>query len=387
MAVTTRVAILGSTGSIGRQTLAVIDQFPDLFTVVGLAAGNNVDLLTKQARRYRPRLVSSGSNDSFPHLDFAEHIPGQEGLAAVATMSDADIVVAATSGHSAIEPTLAAIRAGKRIALANKEAIVCAGALITAEAQARGVEIHPVDSEHSAIWQCLMARRDEDPVERVTLTASGGALRNIAADQLAHVTVDQALAHPNWRMGPKVTIDSATLMNKGLEVIEAHWLFGLDYNQIDVVIHPQSIVHSLVTFVDGSIIAQLGVPDMRLPIQYALTYPHRMPAPDRHLDLVEVGLLEFSSPDHRRFPGLQLARDAGVAGDTYPTVLSGADEVAVDAFLEGRIGFLDIIRVVEQVLDQHSPESGPLTLERISTAYHWTRSRAAEIVARGTLDR
>jgi 1-deoxy-D-xylulose-5-phosphate reductoisomerase len=384
---TTRVAILGSTGSIGRQTLAVIEDFPELFAVVGLAAGNNVDLLEQQARRYRPRLVSTGADSSFPKLEFAEHVPGQEGLAAVATMPDADIVVAATSGHSAIEPTLAAIRAGKRIALANKEAIVCAGALITSEAKTHGVEIRPVDSEHSAIWQCLMARHDDDPVKRVTLTASGGALRDVAHDELAHVTVDQALAHPNWRMGPKVTIDSATLMNKGLEVIEAHWLFDLGYDQIDVVIHPQSIVHSLVTFVDGSIIAQLGVPDMRLPIQYALTYPHRMPAPDRHLDLLGVGLLEFFSPDHRRFPGLRLAREAGVAGDTYPTVLSGADEVAVDAFLEGRIGFLDIIRVVEQVLDQHTPEPGPLTLERISAAYDWTRSRASEIVARGSRNR
>ena len=352
---TTRIAVLGSTGSIGRQTLAVVDQYPDQFAVVALAAGQNVGLLNEQAARYRPALVSVSRPEDRAAVcaPGAEVLTGDDGLNAVATHPDADIVVIATSGHQAIGPTLAAISRGKTIALANKEVIVCAGELVMDAVRRHGVELRPIDSEHSAIWQCLQGRRGLSEVAKVTLTASGGPFRTLAADALARVTIDQALAHPTWQMGHKVTIDSATLMNKGLEVIEAHWLFDLPYDTIDVVIHPQSVVHSLVTLVDGSVIAQLGVQDMRLPIQYALSFPERLPAPHLALDLTALPNLEFAPPDLERFPALRIAAEAGRMGKTYPAALSAADEVAVQVFLAGTIGFTEITAAVRAVLDRH----------------------------------
>lgn len=375
---TTRLAILGSTGSIGRQTLDVVREHRDHFDVVALAAGDNLDVLAAQVKEFQPRLVSTlqpCDEDRFPGCHC---VCSEDGLLEVATTGDADIVVVATTGHSAIKPTLAAVRAGKQVALANKEVVVCAGELLMGAAREAGVAIRPVDSEHSAIWQCLLGERGPRRPERITLTASGGALRTLPAVQLPHVTVEQALAHPNWTMGPKVTIDSATLMNKGLEVIEAHWLFDMPYDQLDVVIHPQSIIHSLVTFADGSTLAQLGIPDMRIPIQYALTYPDRLPAPGRHLNLAEMGPLEFSAPDRERYPALDLAYAAGRAGGTYPTVLSASDEVAVEAFLAGDITYGQLIDTVQAVLDIHRPEPGALSLEMIDRADSWARSEADE---------
>ncbi len=381
MDVTRRIALLGSTGSIGRQTLEVVLSLPDEFEIVALAAGNNHQILCQQISRFKPRFVSCECNidtKMFPTVEFSS---GIDGLIAAATHPDVDIVVVATSGHAAILPTLRAIQQGKIIALANKEVIVCAGGVIIPEARRRGVEIRPVDSEHSAVWQCLNSPRITDDVAKVTLTASGGPFLDFPIDALDSVTVEQALRHPNWSMGSKITIDSATLMNKGLEVIEAHWLFDVPYEQIDVVIHPQSIVHSLVSFTDGSVLAQMGVHDMRVPIQHALTYPRRVPAPQHRLDIAQLGKLEFSAPDLARFPALRLAREAGLSGGTYPTVLSGADEVAVEAFLAGEIAFTRIPEVVEEVLDRHIAPSGGLDLERISVADRWTRDVARQIIA------
>lgn len=378
---TIRLAILGSTGSIGRQTLDVVRQLPDHFSVVALAAGANLDLLEKQVREFRPSLVSTGQPTDSTRFSPCEVLCQDEGLDAVATHPDADIVVIATTGHSAIAPTLNALNAGKEIALANKEVVVCAGELLIPTADQAGIEIRPVDSEHSAIWQCLKATGTTDDIQAITLTASGGALRDVPLEDLASVTADQALAHPNWVMGAKVTIDSATLMNKGLEVIEAHWLFRTGFDHLDVVIHPQSLIHSMVTYIDGSTLAQLGIPDMRVPIQYALSYPNRIAAPDRHLDLARIGTLEFREPDRERFPALELACHAGKSGSTYPTVLSAVDEIAVNAFLQNRIAFGTITQLVEKVLSEHTPESSTVSLETIYAADEWARARAREIIA------
>ncbi len=379
---TTRLAILGSTGSIGSQTLDVVRSLPEYFSVVALAAGSNLDLLDEQVREFKPTTVSTSTPCEPSRFSGCDVVCEDEGLMAVATHPDADIVVVATTGHSAIVPTLKALEAGKEVALANKEVVVCAGELLIPAADAAGIEIRPIDSEHSAIWQCLKSRGTTDDVQAITLTASGGALRDLPIAQLPDVTAEQALAHPNWVMGAKVTIDSATLMNKGLEVIEAHWLFRTDYDRIDVVVHPQSLIHSMVTYCDGSTMAQLGIPDMRVPIQYALSYPERLPAPDRHLNLAEMGTLEFRKPDEQRFPALSLAYQAGRAGSTYPTVLSAVDEVAVDAFLAGQIRFGQITALIHEILDLHHPDSGRLTLEAIHEADDWARSRAAEMIQR-----
>lgn len=373
---TTALAILGSTGSVGRQTLDVVREHPDRFRVAGLAAGGNLSVLAEQVREFSPTVVSTGEQCDADLFAPCRALFSDDGLLEIATLDEADIVVVATSGHSAIKPTLAALQAGKQVALANKEVVVCAGEILMGASRESGIDIRPVDSEHSAIWQCLAGRHSDRDVARITLTASGGALRHLRIDQLQDVTVEQAMAHPNWAMGAKITIDSASLMNKGLEVIEAHWLFDIPYGALDVVIHPQSIVHSMVTFTDGSTLAQLGVHDMRLPIQYALTYPERVPAPNRHLDLTEMGVLEFSPPDLDRFPALRLARRAGEAGSTYTTVLSAADEVAVQAFLDHRIRFGEITNLVEATLEQHRPSSGPLTLDAIDEADHWARRTA-----------
>lgn len=383
----TRLAILGSTGSIGRQTLDVVAAHPERFDVVALAAGSNIRVLQEQIDQFRPRLISVARPEDRPHVRAPSVLVGLEGLLAVATVPEVDIVVIATAGHSAIQPTLAAITAGKTIALANKEAIVCAGEIIVAEAQRRGVQIRPIDSEHSALWQCLSVPHRREEIERVVLTASGGPFREASLEQLRSVTAAEALAHPVWKMGSKITVDSATLMNKGLELIEAHWLFGLTLDQIDVVIHPQCVVHALVSFCDGSTVAQLASPDMRLPIQYALSYPERLHARVPRLDLAKLGELEFRPPDLERFPALQLAREAGQAGGTYPTVLSSADEVAVQAFLHGDIGFLDIPIVVRDVLERHQAPRGPLTLEQVFEADAWARAEARRRIASARVQR
>ncbi|HEY7035934.1 MAG TPA: 1-deoxy-D-xylulose-5-phosphate reductoisomerase [Thermomicrobiales bacterium] len=375
------VAVLGSTGSIGRQTLDVIGRMPERFRVVALAAGSKHDLLAEQVRLFQPDVVACDTCHA-EAVDAIEtgFLSGEDGLIAAATHPAAEIVVVATSGHAAIVPTYRAIEAGKTIALANKETIVCAGELIMPLAARHGVEIRPVDSEHSAIWQALGVPKRDD-VARLILTASGGPFRTTPREKLAAVTAQEALAHPTWQMGGKITIDSATLMNKGLEVIEAHWLFSVPYDNIDVLVHPESIVHSIVEFADGGQIAQLSLPDMRLPIQYALTYPEHAGSPCRRLELAEVGTLRFERPDLERFPALVLARKAGEQGLTYPTVLSAADEIAVEAFQAGKIGFLDIARIVERVLEAHSA-SALTEVGDVFEAEAWARRTAAEFVKR-----
>jgi 1-deoxy-D-xylulose-5-phosphate reductoisomerase len=354
------VTVLGATGSIGRRTLELLAAFPEAFRVGGLAArGSNVDLLAEQVRVHRPQAVALLDPAAVDPLAARlpspqpELLSGPAGLAAVAAEVPADMVVAALVGAAGLVPTLAAIRAGRTIALANKEPLVMAGSLITRAAQDHGVRILPVDSEHSAIFQCLDgAPRAE--VRRLILTASGGPFRGWSREALETVSVEQALRHPTWRMGAKITIDSATLMNKGLEIIEAHWLFGISFDRIDVIVHPQSIVHSMVEFVDRSVLAQLGMPDMGIPILYALTYPERLPCPAPALDLVRLGTLTFEPPDESAFPCLRLARRAGRTGGAAPLVLNAANEAAVAGFLDGRCGFMDIARLIEDALDAHA---------------------------------
>ena len=376
----TGVAILGSTGSVGRQTLDVIDSHRDQFRVVSLATRASSDLFREQVARYNPALISVAETPGNNFPPDVEVVTGDDALVSASVHPDVDIVVVATSGHAAILPTMRAIEQGKTIALANKETLVCAGEIIIPLAVKHGVQIRPVDSEHSAIWQALGSSPTHE-VRKIVLTASGGPLRSTPASQLASVTPEQALAHPTWRMGPKITIDSATLMNKGLEVIEAHWLFGIEYERISVVVHPESHIHSLVEFNDGSLIAQLGTADMRGPIQYALTYPARLSAPARHFDLVTAGCFHFEQPDEIRFPALRLAREAGMAGKTFPTVLSAADDEAVAAFLAGRIRFTAIPDVVERALTRHQPEQ-ETTIEAIVVADRWARESALSDIAR-----
>jgi 1-deoxy-D-xylulose-5-phosphate reductoisomerase len=372
------IAVLGSTGSVGTQTLDVIAAHAEHFRVVALAARHDTPLLREQILRYHPDLVALQQHPSEDFPQVAELVCGPDALQAAATANVADIVVVATSGHDAILPTISAIKAGKIICLANKETLVCAGEIIMPLVQQYGTSLRPVDSEHSAIWQALQGSRRGD-VARLIITASGGPFRTLSADALASVTAKDALAHPTWAMGAKITIDSATLMNKGLEVIEAHWLFEMPYEQIDVVVHPESIIHSIVEYVDGSQLAQLGLPDMRTPIQYALSYPGRLPRGGDRLHLEQVGALHFMQPDRERFPCLNLARDAGIAGHTYPTVLSAADDVAVAAFLDGRISFPDIPAIIANVVESHDPESD-VTVETILAADHWARDAAATVV-------
>lgn len=372
------VAILGSTGSVGRQVLDVIDALPDRFRVVALAARGRSPLFQQQVSRYRPEVAAVADQEGPDPIGAGALVTSTEGLVAAATHPEVDIVVVATSGHDAISPTIRAIELGKTIALANKETLVCAGEIIMPLAAASKTVIRPVDSEHSAIWQAI-GTSSPDEISRLLLTASGGPFRTMSMAEMAGVTARQALAHPTWSMGGKITVDSATLMNKGLEVIEAHWLFGMPYDKIDVVVHPDSVVHSIVEFVDGSQIAQLGLPDMRVPIQYALTYPERLPRQGKRLDLATIGALRFEQPDEDRFPALRLARQAGLAGGTYPTVLSAADDEAVAAFLEDVIAFTDVAGIVSDVLDRHTP-SGPLTLDAICAADQWARGTARDII-------
>jgi 1-deoxy-D-xylulose-5-phosphate reductoisomerase len=370
-----RVAILGSTGSVGRSTLDVVGAHPDRFELVALAAGQNADALERQIERARPRFASL-SNGTLQRSD-VEIVDGTSALSDIATHPDVDIVVVATNGHAAIQPTIDALLAGKVVALANKETIVAAGEIVMPIAQSHPGALRPVDSEHSAVWQCLGSdHAASDRVRRLILTGSGGPFRGWTKDQLQTVTPADALQHPNWEMGAKITIDSATLMNKGLEVIEAHWLFGCPLERIDVVIHPQSLVHSMVEFADGAIMAQLGSHDMRLPIQYALTWPDRIPAPGRHLDVLALSRLDFEAPDHAVFPLLSLAREAVLRGSTFPTVLSAADTVAVDAFLGGDLPFVGIAEVIDETLNAHVPDSGPLTIEAITEADDWASGYA-----------
>ncbi|MBX3070165.1 MAG: 1-deoxy-D-xylulose-5-phosphate reductoisomerase [Thermomicrobiales bacterium] len=375
------VSILGSTGSIGTQTLDVIAHLAPAFDVVALAASSNTALLSEQASRFNPQLVvcAMGNGESLSLPEDCLALEGAEGLLAAATHPDVDILVVATAGHSAIEPTIEAIKLGKTIALANKEALVCAADLILPLARQHGVTIHPIDSEHSAIWQSL--DNGHSAVQRLILTASGGPFLDWPLDRIPSASVEDALGHPTWSMGAKITIDSATMMNKGLEVIEAHSLFGVPYEQIDVLIHPESIIHSMVAFADGSQIAQLSWPDMRLPIQYALTYPHHIASPCRQLDLAEAGALTFRAVEPERFPALDLARQCGIGGQTYPTVLSAADEVAVAAFLAERIGFGDIVPVVRSVIDAHQAIDIN-ELGDVLAADAWSRELAEQLIAR-----
>lgn len=374
------VALLGSTGSVGRQTLDVVDAHRERFRIVSLAARTASGRFQDQVARYRPLLSATFEPGTLQDAADSLYLTGASAMIEAATHPAVDIVVVATSGHAAIEPTIHAIEANKTIALANKETLVCAGAIIMPLARSHNVEIRPVDSEHSAVWQAL-GHATPDRVRRVILTASGGPFRTTPIEQLASVTVQDALAHPTWSMGGKISIDSATMMNKGLEIIEAHWLFGIPYDRIEVVIHPESIVHSLVEFRDGSQIAQLGLPDMRLPIQYALAYPERLPSGAPPLRLSDVGSLHFAAPDEERFPLLRLAREAGIAGHTYPTVLSAADEVAVESFLAGAVRFVDIPVIVDRVLGAHDP-SAVVSAESIAAADAWARIAARDAIAR-----
>ncbi|MBI3767611.1 MAG: 1-deoxy-D-xylulose-5-phosphate reductoisomerase [Deltaproteobacteria bacterium] len=378
------LALLGATGSVGVSTLALVERFPDRFRVVALAAGRNVELLAAQVRRHEPELVSVADETCAAELrarvpGYAGRIlAGQEGPLAVATHPRADIVLSALVGALGLEPTLAAIESGKDVALANKEVLVVAGALVTHAARARGVRILPVDSEHNAIFQALHGHNLVE-VRRLILTASGGPfLRHTNAD-LARVTRADALKHPTWKMGPKITIDSATLMNKGLEVIEAHWLFDVAPERIDVVIHPQSIIHSMVEYIDGSVLSQMAVPDMTIPIAYALAYPDRLPLTHlRTLDLPTAGELTFVAPDRNRFPCLDLAYRALRAGDTMPAVLNAANEVAVERFLAEELGYRDIPAVVAAVMDAHAPVPAA-DLAALLAADRWARETARRV--------
>jgi 1-deoxy-D-xylulose-5-phosphate reductoisomerase len=380
-----RLAVLGSTGSVGEQTLSVVEEFPERYRAVALAAGRNVEKLAHQVRRFRPELVSvadaAGAEELRRRLGGLELeiAVGAGGLDAVA-VHEADLVVAGLVGAVGLRPTLAAIRAGRSVALANKEVMVMAGALVLREVQARGVALLPVDSEHSAIFQCLSGQRRED-LARLVLTCSGGPFRSWPENEIERATVKDALAHPNWEMGPKITVDSASLMNKGLEVIEARWLFDVKAEQVDVVVHPQSIVHSLVEFRDGSVLAQLGLPDMRVPIAVALAHPERLPLDVPRLDLAQVGQLDFEAPDRKRFPCLDLAYAALAADEAAPAVLNAANEVSVAAFLEGGIGFPWIARTNSAVLNAHLARGGAprlRDLRDVDEADAWARACARE---------
>jgi len=378
-------SILGSTGSIGRNTLKVIEHLG--LRVVALSAGRNMGLLAEQVAKYRPELVSCEGESCAAELtlrlnELGAKVPqivyGEEGMVAVATHEQADIVVSAAVGAVGFVPTLRAIEAGKRIALANKETLVMAGELMTRAASRSGAEIIPVDSEHNAIHQCLRGENRSE-VKRLILTASGGPFRTWTEDKIASATAAEAVSHPNWSMGDKITVDSATLMNKGFEVIEACWLFGFDADQISVVIHPQSVIHSMVEMVDGSVIAQMGVTDMRHPIQYALTYPERQTACLPPLDITGLTTLTFEEPDTERFPCLRLAFDALRAGGTAPAALNAANEIAVQAFLDGCIGFTDIAKINESVLSQHTA-SGASELQDVIRSDRAARTSAQLMV-------
>lgn len=375
------ISILGSTGSIGTSTLDVVAQHPEEYKVAALAAGRNLDLLMKQIEQFRPELVSVADAEGAALVksrfgSAVDVLVGAEGLVAAATHGAAEVVVTAVVGAAGLLPTLEALKKGKHIALANKETLVAAGHLVTALAKEQGCRLLPVDSEHSAIFQCLNGERLVD-VERIIVTASGGPFRDKTRADMEQASLKDALNHPNWAMGAKVTVDSATLMNKGLEVMEAHWLFDMPYDKIDVLVHPESVVHSLVEFEDGSMMAQLGAPDMRVPIQYALTYPTRRPGNYKRLNLLEASTLHFRAPDLDRFPCLRYAYDAGRAGGSMPAVLNAANEVANSLFREERIRFLDIERINASVMERHELLANP-SLDDILSVDAWARTVAHE---------
>ena len=378
------IVILGSTGSIGTNTLDIVERFRDEFRVVGLTAGNNDEMLAEQIRRFRPQAVAMSTDAAAVRLRERcsglpiEIVSGQEGLVRVASLPDAELVMSAIVGGAGLVPTLAAIRSKKHIALANKEPMVMAGQLMQEEARHAGVRIFPVDSEHSAIFQSLEGHRIKD-VRRLILTASGGALWNLPKEALSDVTPERALQHPNWKMGAKITIDSATLMNKGLEVVEARWLFDIPESRIDVLIHRESIIHSLVEYEDRSMISQLGLPDMRTPISYAMRYPDRLPLDLPSLDLTEIGTLTFCKPDHDRFPCLRLGYESLRIGGTMPAAMNAANEIAVDAFLNGGIRFTDISDIIQSTMQAHIPKP-VLSVEAALEADRWAREKADSLV-------
>jgi len=379
------IVLLGSTGSIGINALNVVRAHPDKFRICGLAAGRNITLLRKQMETFRPDAVSVldeslalALKGLLPPGDTAKIFHGTEGAIRLASMDKADTVISAMSGAAGLAPTFEAIRAGKEIALANKETMVTAGPLIMAEAKKQGIRVLPIDSEHSAVFQCLQGHREKH-LKRIILTASGGPFRDRSLEEMRRITPEQALRHPNWDMGQKITIDSATMMNKGLEVIEARWLFDVKIECIGILVHPQSIVHSMVEYVDGAVIAQLGVPNMMIPIAYALSYPDHLENDLPFLALDEIGTLSFEKPDLKRFPCLDLALHAAEAGGTMPAVLNGANEIAVAAFLCGKIGFLDIPRVIETTMAHH--HGGPVKdLETVMAADLWARNKAESLL-------
>ena len=384
------LAILGSTGSVGTNVLRIVDAFPGRFKVVGLSAGDNVEKLAAQVARYRPQVVSVRSAEARDALGrlldpgSTRVLVGEDGAVEVATHPDSRVVVASAVGAVGLVPTYRALQAGKDVALANKETLVMAGELMVAQARAQGGRLLPIDSEHCALHQCLDGRRP-DEVRRLVLTASGGPFRMRARETFDRVTPAEALAHPTWSMGRKITIDSATLMNKGLEVIEARWLFGVGGERVDVLIHPQSVVHSMVEFVDGTVLAQLGVTDMRLPIQYALSYPERWEAAIPGMDFTRALRLDFEVPDHERFPCLGLAYRALREGGTLPAVLNAANEVAVAAFLDGRIGFPAIPEAIREVMDAH-PCRAVAALEDVLAADAWARERTQAALKRRAME-
>ncbi|HAX78674.1 MAG TPA: 1-deoxy-D-xylulose-5-phosphate reductoisomerase [Cyanobacteria bacterium UBA11372] len=380
------ITLLGSTGSIGTQTLDIVSQYPDRFRIVGLAAGRNVEMLAAQIRQFRPEIVAISDADKLGELKQAIAdldpqpilLAGQAGIIEVARYGDSEAVVTGIVGCAGLLPTIAAIEAGKDIALANKETLIAGGPVVNPLVEKYGVKLLPADSEHSAIFQCLQGVPDKG-LRRILLTASGGAFRDWPVEKLSEVTVADALKHPNWSMGRKITVDSATLMNKGLEVIEAHFLFGLDYDDIEIVIHPQSIIHSLIELQDTSVLAQLGWPDMRLPILYTLSWPERIYTNWERLDLVKAGNLTFREPDHEKYPCMQLAYAVGRAGGSMPAVLNAANEQAVALFLDEKIRFLDIPRCIEWVCDKHQSDNrANPSLDDILAADEWARRQVLE---------
>ena len=381
-----KISILGSTGSIGCSALDVIEKNRERFQVVALVAGKNISLLKKQIEKFQPKLVAIDSKENALKLrevltakSKVKIFYGEEGLKEIASFPSA-IVISAISGAAGLIPTLAAIEAGNDIALANKETMVMAGEIVTKRSKKKGVKIIPVDSEHSAIFQCLEGSKREN-MRRIILTASGGPFLNFTRNELKKVSLSQTLRHPNWKMGKKITIDSASMMNKGLEVIEAKWLFNVDISDIDVLIHPQSIVHSLVEFIDGAFLAQMGIPDMKIPIAYALTYPERIINDLPALNLVKTGNLEFRNPDINKFPCLGLAYAAGLCGGTAPVVLNAADEISVSAFMENKIRFIDLPKIIEKILTLHNSINNP-SLDDILQADLWARRETKKIIER-----
>jgi 1-deoxy-D-xylulose-5-phosphate reductoisomerase len=382
-----KITILGSTGSIGLNALSVIEKNPQRFQVEALAAGRNIKLLNKQIEKFKPKVVSVSTKESAYKLRETLNAKSkvkifydEEGLKDIASFPSADIVISAISGSAGLIPTIAAIEAGKDIALANKETMVMAGDIVTKKAIKKGVKIIPVDSEHSAIFQCLEGYNNRN-IRRIILTASGGPFLNFTRKELEKVNLSQTLRHPKWKMGKKITIDSASMMNKGLEVIEAKWLFNVDIGDIDVLIHPQSIVHSMVEFIDGAFLAQMGVPDMKIPIAYALTYPERIMNDLPSLNLAKTGNLEFFKPDKKKFPCLGIAYAACLCGGTAPAVLNAADEIAVSAFMENKIRFIDLPEIIEKILSRHDSIKDP-SLDDILQADLWARKETKKIVGR-----